>query len=100
MAQSVCELLRLAVENCLKDLKIKWNKTIRLYQDNKFAISIAHNPIHHDKTKHIEINKHFIKKKLDNKQISTPYVPIYEQLSDVFTKGLNNHDFAVIISNL
>jgi len=36
-----------------------------LYCDNKSKINIAHNPIQHDKTKHIKIDKHFNKKKLE-----------------------------------
>ena len=48
---------------------------MKLYCDNKSAINIAHNPVQHDQTKHIEIDKHFIKEKLDSELICTPYVP-------------------------
>ena len=43
-----------------------------LYCDNKSAISIAHNPMQHDRMKHIEIDRHFIKDKLDSGLICTP----------------------------
>ncbi|RVW46001.1 Retrovirus-related Pol polyprotein from transposon RE1 [Vitis vinifera] len=43
------------------DLRIKWDDSMKLYCDNKSAINIAHNPIQHDRTKHIEIDRHFIK---------------------------------------
>ena len=46
MAQGVCELLWLKI--ILEDLKIRWDGPIRLYYDNKFAISIAHNLVQHD----------------------------------------------------
>ena len=49
---------------------------MRLYYDNKSAISIAHNPRQHDRTKHIGIDRHFIKEKLDSGLICTPYVSI------------------------
>ena len=98
MAQGVCELLWLKI--ILEDLKIKWEEPMRLYCDNKSAINIAHNPVQHDRTKHIEIDRHFIKEKLDNKLICTPYVSTKEQLADVFTKGLNGHNFSTIISKL
>jgi len=39
---------------------------MRLYYDNKFAISIVHNPIQHDRTKHIGSGQTFIKEKLDS----------------------------------
>ena len=74
MAQGICELLWLKV--ILEDLRIKWEGPMRLYCDNKSAISIAHNPVQHDRTKHIEIDRHFIKEKLDSGLICTPYVPI------------------------
>ena len=69
---------------------------MRLYYDNKSVINIVHNPTEHDRTKHIKIDKHFIKKMLDNKLICTLYMPTKEQLADVFIKGLNDHDFPVI----
>ena len=38
---------------------------MKLYCDNKIAINIAHNTIQHDKIKHIEIDRHFMKEKLE-----------------------------------
>jgi len=45
---------------------IKWDKPMRLHSNNKYAIKIAHKPMQHDKTKHIEVDRHFIKENLDN----------------------------------
>ncbi|RVW75289.1 Retrovirus-related Pol polyprotein from transposon RE1 [Vitis vinifera] len=45
----------------LNDLRIKWDGPMKLYCDNESAIDIVHNPIQHDRTKHIEIDRHFIK---------------------------------------
>ncbi|RDX95763.1 Copia protein, partial [Mucuna pruriens] len=61
---------------------------IKLFCDNNSAISIAHKPIQHDRTKHIEIDRHFIKEKLDSGLIVTAHVPTRLQVADVFTKGL------------
>ena len=63
---------------------------MRLYCDNKFAISIAHNPLQHDRTKHIEIDRHFIKEKLDSGLICTPCVSTDHRLVDIFIKGLSS----------
>ena len=46
MAQGICELLWLKI--ILEDLKIKWDGPMKLFCDNKSAISIAHNPVQHD----------------------------------------------------
>ncbi|KAA0066245.1 putative mitochondrial protein [Cucumis melo var. makuwa] len=39
------------------------------------AISIANNPVQHDRTKHVEIDRHFIKERLDSESICIPYIP-------------------------
>lgn len=61
-----------------------------VYCGNKTAINIAHNLVHHDKTKHVEIDKHLIKEKMDRGQIYTPYVASTKKLTDLFTKGLSS----------
>ena len=63
IAQGLCELLWLKI--ILDDLRIKWDDPMKLYCDYKSAINIAHNPIQHDRTKHIEVDRHFIKEKLE-----------------------------------
>ncbi|RDX75634.1 Copia protein, partial [Mucuna pruriens] len=60
---------------------------MKLYFDNKSTISIAHNPIQHDRTKHMEVDRHFIKEKLDSSLICTPYVLSQGQLANILTKG-------------
>lgn len=77
----------------LEDLKIKWDGPIKLYYVNKSAISIACNSVQHDRAKHIEVNRHFIKEKLDSSLICTPYVSSKAQLADVPIKGLSNSFF-------
>ena len=86
MAQGVCELLWMKI--VLDDLRVKYEEPMTLFCDNKSAISIAHNPVQHDRTKHIEIDRHFIKEKLDNGLITASYIPSGLQLADLFTKGL------------
>ena len=64
------------------------------------AINIAHNPVQLDQTKHIEIDRHFIKEKLESLLICTPYVSTHGQLADVLTKGLGGSVFQSIVSKL
>jgi hypothetical protein len=45
----------------LEELKMKIELSLKLYSDSKAAISIAHNLVQHDRTKHIKIDRHFIK---------------------------------------
>lgn len=62
------------VDIIFNDRNITRARPMQLYCDNKSTINIAHNPIQHDVTKHIEIDKNFMKEKLDNGVIYTSYV--------------------------
>ena len=73
---------------------------MKIYCDNKAAISIAHNPILHDRTKHIEVDKHFIKEKIESGLIYIPYVPTTQQMADILTKGLYKKQFEFLVSKL
>ncbi|GMI89878.1 hypothetical protein HRI_002657100 [Hibiscus trionum] len=98
MALGICELLWLKI--ILEDLKVEWNGPMMLYCDNKSAINIAHNPVQHDRTKHVEVDRHFIKEKLDSGLICTPYVTTGNQIADILTKGLLGKDFQKLTSKL
>ncbi|RDY05674.1 Copia protein, partial [Mucuna pruriens] len=86
MTHGICEILWMKI--ILDDLKVKYERLIKLFLDNNSAMSIAHNPIQHNRTKHIEIDKHFIKEKLDSGLIVTTQVPTWLKVTNVFTKGL------------
>ena len=98
LANGVCEGLWL--KRLLEDLKIGLSLPIRVFCDNKAAVSIAHNPVLHDRTKHVEVDRHFIKEKIDNKVIRLSYVPSVEQRADVLTKGLHKGPFLEMIRKL
>ncbi|RDY05233.1 Copia protein, partial [Mucuna pruriens] len=86
MAHGICEGLWMKI--ILDDLKVKYEGLIKLFCDNNSAISIVHNPVQHGRTKHIEIDRHFIKEKLNSGLVVTTHVPTRIQIVDIFTKGL------------
>lgn len=98
MALGICELLWLKL--ILEDLKVKWKAPMKLYCDNKLVIKIAHNPVQHNHTKHVEVDRYFIKEKLDSDLICTPFVSARNQLANLLTKGLPSAVFQKITSKL
>ncbi|GAV84483.1 hypothetical protein CFOL_v3_27927, partial [Cephalotus follicularis] len=89
--QGVCELIWL--KRLLKDLGIRHEHSMRLYCDNKAVINIANNPIQHDKTKPIKIDRYFIREKLDQNIICIPFMESKNQLVDILTKTLSSTGF-------
>ena len=74
-------------------MRIKCDDPMKLYCDKKSSIDIAHNPIQHNRTKHIEVDKHFIKEKLEEGVVCMSYVLSERQLVDILTKGFNSSIF-------
>ena len=91
MAQGVCELLWL--RRLLRDLGFAPLKPMDLYCNNKATIAIAHNPVEHGRTKHVEVDRHFVKEKLDAEIISFPFISSEYQLADVLTKAVSTTVF-------
>lgn len=98
MAHGVCEILWL--KKILEELKRPLEMSMKLYCDNKATISIAHNPVQHDRTKYVEIDRHFIKEKLEAGIICMPFVPTTQQIVEILTKGLFRSSFEFLISKL
>ncbi|RVW67612.1 Retrovirus-related Pol polyprotein from transposon RE1 [Vitis vinifera] len=72
MTLGLCEALWLRL--LLQDLGYLSKQPIRLFCDNKAACDIAHNPVQHDRTKHVEVDRFFIKEKLDDKIVELPNI--------------------------
>lgn len=72
MVHGVCEILW--IKRIFRDLKIDQTNPMQLYCDNQASINIANNPVQHDRTKHVEVGRHFIKDHLEKKTIELPHV--------------------------
>jgi hypothetical protein len=93
IAHRICKIIW--IKRFLEDLKILNSS----HSKNK-AASIAHNSVFHDRTKHVEVNKHFIKKQIGCGMICMSYVPTTKQVVDILTKGLHKKQFDYLIIKL
>ncbi|KAM1763339.1 hypothetical protein ACFX11_002688 [Malus domestica] len=64
------------------------------------ARDIAHNPVQHDRTKHVEVDRFFIKEKLDSKVIEVPPLGTDDQVADILTKAVSSDKFSMFLDKL
>ncbi|KAG8481275.1 hypothetical protein CXB51_026107 [Gossypium anomalum] len=98
LSHGICEGMWL--QRLMGELKLSYTKPITLYCDNQAAVSIAHNPVHHDRTKHVEIGRHFITEKINKGEICVSYLLTRQQVADVLTKRLSRKMFEEIMGKL
>ncbi|KAA0036222.1 copia-like protein [Cucumis melo var. makuwa] len=98
MASTASELIW--IKHLLHDMQIECSEPIQMFCDNQAARHIASNPVFHERTKHIEVDCHFIRDKVQSKEIEIPFIRSQEQLADIFTKALDKKTSQQILSKL
>lgn len=87
LANTTAEMLWLM--SVLQELHIPVTNTPVVWCNNTSAASLATNPIHHSRTKHIEIDVHYVRDIVGKKKIEVRYIPTEHQPADIFTKALS-----------
>ena len=84
----------------LEELKVEINLPMKVYYDNKAAISISHNLVHYDRTKHVKVVRHFTKEKVEDGTVCITYVSTGDQVADLLTKALARKIFEKQVDKL
>lgn len=98
LAQTTCEVGWLS--NIMQDLNLESTQPAVIYCDNSSAIKIPSNQVFHERTKHIEIDCHTIREKVQDGSIKLLLVRSNHQLADILTKPLDPGVFSHICSKL
>lgn len=98
LANGICE--GIWIQRLLAELKLEGYEVVELKCDNQAAISIAKNPVHHDRTKHVEVDRHFISEKIEKGTLKLGYVPSHSRVADILTKALFRPTFKDLVSKL
>jgi len=98
MANATAEVMW--VHKLLDELGIPHPKAACLWCDNIGAKYLSENPVFHARTKHIEIDYHFVKEQVNLKQLDVRFISTADQVADGFTKALAVRQLNLFRNNL
>ncbi|GAV66327.1 hypothetical protein CFOL_v3_09837, partial [Cephalotus follicularis] len=98
MAHTIAELMWL--RSLFLEMGVLVSKPMKMFCDNQAAIYIASNPVYHKRTKHIEVDCHFVRDVVMKKLVETPFVSSSDQLANVLTKSLSAPNFRMCCNKL
>jgi len=98
VANAVAEITWLS--NLLLELHCPLSKATLVYCDNISAVYLSTNPVQHQRTKHVEIDLHFVRERIAMGTVRVLHVPSSHQYADIFTKGLPTPLFTEFRSSL
>ena len=93
MAATTATCQALWLNRLISEMRGQEPTKFKLLIDNKSAIALAKNPVHHDRNKHIDVKYHFIRECIDEGLVEVNHVWTNYQLADVLTKAVGRVRF-------
>ena len=84
----------------LVELHVPLRRTALVYCDNISTVYMSSNPVQHQRTKHVEIDLHFVRERVATGDVCVLHVSTSSQYADIFTKGLPSSVFTEFRSSL
>lgn len=88
------------LNSLLGEMKVQKKCDPVIWVDNLSAIALASNPVLHARTKHIELDVHFVRDKVLAKEIELRHVPTLDQIAHISTKPLSQQSFVKLRERL
>lgn len=89
-----------SIRSLLQEIKLRIPQTPILWCDNLSAKALASNPVYHARSKHIEVDVHYIRDQVLSNKVIVAYVPILDQIAYCLTKDLASTRFNQIKDKL
>ena len=84
----------------MNDLQLIPCLPIEVHCDNISATYLATNPVNHARTKHLEVDLHFVRERVQWGDVLICHISTQQQLADIFTKSLLAGSFCTLRNNL
>jgi histone deacetylase 1/2 len=98
MANATAEVMWIQI--LMDELRISCPRTARLWCDNMGAKYLSSNPVFHARTKHVEVDYHFVRDRVLQKRLEVRYISTKDQVADGFTKALTQQKLGEFTGNL
>lgn len=88
MATSDVAWQALWLRQLLSDLGFTLDRPLTILNDNNAAILLSRDPVHHDKSKHIDIRHHHLREQVEKGNIEVQHISTTDNVTDMLTKSL------------
>lgn len=98
LTNTICEVMWM--KYMLEKLSFQVNTPLKIFCDSKATIHINNNPVYHERTKHFEIDCHFIREKVMTRLVNLVHVSTKDQVADILIKVVPRDQFIYLLKKM